>query len=77
MVAVIVGIIPESGPHLIFVTMYANSSIPLSILIASSIAQDGHAMLPLIAISKRSFILVKLINMVVAFIIGYICLNLF
>ena len=41
MVAVIVGIIPESGPHLIFVTMYANSSIPLSILIASSIAQDG------------------------------------
>jgi len=77
MVAVIVGIIPESGPHLIFVTMYASGSMPLSILIASSIAQDGHAMLPLIAISKRSFILVKLINMVVAFVIGYICLNLF
>ena len=77
MVAVMVGIIPESGPHLIFVTMYAGGSIPLSVLIASSIAQDGHAMLPLIAISKRSFIWVKLINMVVAFIIGYIGLNLF
>jgi len=45
--AVVIGIIPESGPHLIFVTLFAQGSIPFSILLASSIVQDGHGMLSL------------------------------
>jgi len=70
LVAVLVGIIPESGPHLIFVTLFAQGSIPFSILLASSIAQDGHGMLPLLAESKRGFLIVKLINVGVALIFG-------
>jgi hypothetical protein len=70
LVAVLVGIIPESGPHLIFVTLFAQGSIPFSILLASSIAQDGHGMLPLLAESKRGFLVVKLINVGVALIFG-------
>ncbi len=69
-IAVLVGIIPESGPHLIFVTLFASGTIPFSILLASSISQDGHGMLPLFAESKKSFIWVKLINMFFALIIG-------
>ncbi|MBN1251628.1 MAG: arsenic efflux protein [Bacteroidales bacterium] len=68
--AIIVGIIPESGPHLIFITLFAEGTIPLSILLASSISQDGHGMLPLLAESKRGFLAVKFVNVVVAFIIG-------
>ncbi len=68
--AVAIGVIPESGPHLIFVTLFAAGTIPFSILLASSISQDGHGMLPLFAESKRSFLSVKIVNMIVAFIVG-------
>ena len=71
-VAVLVGIVPQSGPHLVFVTLFAQGSIPLSILLASSISQDGHGMLPLLAESKKDFLLVKAINIVYALIIGFL-----
>lgn len=71
LIAIVIGIIPESGPHLLFLVLFAYGQIPLSILIASSIVQDGHGSLPLLAESKSSFFVMKLINMVVAFIIGY------
>jgi hypothetical protein len=68
--AVFIGIIPESGPHLMFVTLFAEGSIPFSILLANSISQDGHGMLPLLAESKQGFLRVKLVNIIVALIIG-------
>ena len=72
LIAVLVGIIPESGPHLIFVTLFAQGTIPFSILLASSIAQDGHGMLPLLAESKRGFLAVKFINVIFALLVGII-----
>jgi|AntAceMinimDraft_17_1070374.scaffolds.fasta_scaffold00132_12 hypothetical protein len=71
-IAVLVGIIPESGPHLIFVTLFAQGTIPFYILLASSISQDGHGMLPLLAESKRGFLAVKSVNIIFALIIGII-----
>ncbi|NOZ35045.1 MAG: hypothetical protein GXO80_07085 [Chlorobi bacterium] len=70
LIAVLVGIIPESGPHLIFVTLFAQGSIPFSILLASSVVQDGHGMLPLLAESKKSFIIVKSINIIFGLAVG-------
>jgi len=75
-VAVLIGIIPESGPHLIFVMLFASGNLPLSILLASSIVQDGHGSLPLLAESRKSFIKVKLINMAVGLLIGLAGLSL-
>lgn len=72
LIAVLIGIIPESGPHLIFVTLFAAGTIPFSILLASSISQDGHGMLPMLAESKKGFVAVKVINMIFAFIVGSI-----
>ncbi len=69
-VAVLLGIIPESGPHMIFVTLFANGSLPFSILLASSAVQDGHGTLPLIAESGRSFVVLKVINVLVGLLIG-------
>jgi len=69
-VAAIVGIIPESGPHLIFVTMFAKGSIPFSVLLVNSIVQDGHGLLPLLGQSRRDFVVVKGINLVVGLIVG-------
>jgi hypothetical protein len=70
LLAVLIGIIPESGPHLFFVTLFASGTIPFSILLASSISQDGHGMLPMLAESKKGFIAVKIINMVYALVVG-------
>jgi hypothetical protein len=69
-IAVLIGIIPESGPHLIFVTLFANGSLPFSILLASSAVQDGHGTLPLIAESGKSFAVLKAINVLVGILIG-------
>jgi len=69
-----IGIIPESGPHMVFVTMYAKELIPFAILLASSISQDGHGTLPLLAVSRKVFIYLKLINIFVALVVGYIFL---
>ncbi len=73
LLAVLIGIIPESGPHLVFVTLFATGVVPFSVLLASSISQDGHASLPLLADNKRSFVKAKIINTLVAAIIGYVC----
>ena len=75
--ATLIGIIPESGPHLIFVTLFAAGVIPAPVLIASCISQDGHASLPLLAESKRAFVYAKLINCVVALVVGFASLWLF
>jgi hypothetical protein len=62
LVACLVGVIPESGPHLIFVTLFAQGLVPFSVLLASSIVQDGHGMLPMLAHSTREFLLIKAIT---------------
>ncbi len=74
LVAILIGIIPESGPHMVFITLYAQGLIPFSILLANSIVQDGHGMLPMLAESKRDFLLIKAINMVIGGIVGSIAL---
>lgn len=71
-IAVIIGIIPESGPHLIFISLFAAGSLPLGILVASSIVQDGHGSLPLLALSNKGFIWVKTVNLAVGLIVGTI-----
>jgi len=74
LLAAAIGIIPESGPHLVFVTLYASGVIPFPVLLASCIAQDGHAGLPLLAESKMSFAFAKLINCVLAMIVGLVAM---
>jgi len=69
-IASLLAIIPESGPHLIFVVMFANGLIPFSVLLASSIIQDGHGMLPLLSYSFKDSVLIKLFNFSFGLIIG-------
>jgi hypothetical protein len=68
--ACLAGLIPQSGPHLIFVTLFAGGYVPFSIFLANSIVQDGHGMLPVLAYSRRVFILIKLINLAFGLLVG-------
>ena len=71
LLATLIGIIPESGPHMIFVTLFAAGIVPFPVLLASSISQDGHAGIPLLAESKKGFAWAKLINCFIALAAGY------
>lgn len=66
------GIIPESGPHLIFVMMFVNGMVPFSVLFTSSFVQDGHGMLPLLSYTVRDSILIKTFNLIFGLIVGFI-----
>ncbi len=71
-VAVLVGIIPESGPHMVFIFLFSSGLIPFSILLANSIVQDGHGAIPLFAESKKSFFAMKGVNVLVGLIVGVV-----
>jgi len=71
-VGALVGLIPESGPHLIFVTLFAQGLIPFSVLLTSSIVQDGHGMLPMLSYSIKDSIKLKAFNFIIGIAIGLI-----
>lgn len=55
---------------MVFVTLYATGSLPLGILLANSIVQDGHGALPLLAVSRTGFLAAKAVNLAVALVLG-------
>lgn len=69
-IGALLGIVPESGPHLIFVMMYAQGLIPFSVLFTTSFVQDGHGMLPLLSYSIKDSLLIKAFNLVFGLAIG-------
>ena len=62
LIGALIGIIPESGPHLIFVMMYAQGLVTFSVLFTASFVQDGHGMLPMLSYSIKDAILIKVFN---------------
>ena len=70
LICALVGLIPESGPHMIFVIMFANGIIPFSVLLTNSMIQDGHGMLPLFSYSVKDALMIKIFNFVFAVAIG-------
>jgi hypothetical protein len=66
----LIGVIPESGPHLIFVMMYAQGLVPFSVLFTASFVQDGHGMLPLLSFSIKDSILIKVMNLAFGLVVG-------
>lgn len=71
-VGALIGLIPESGPHLIFVTLFAQGLIPFSVLLTSSIVQDGHGMLPMLSYSFSDSVKLKLFNFTIGLAMGLV-----
>jgi hypothetical protein len=66
----VIGLIPQSGPHLLFVNLFAQGLAPFSVLLTNALVQDGHACLPLLAHSRRDFFIVKGVKFVVGLSLG-------
>ena len=72
LIACLIGIIPQSGPNLIIVSLFAQGAIPFYILLANCMVQDGHGSLPLLAHSRRDFIKLKGISFSIAMTVGLV-----
>ena len=72
LIGALIAVVPESGPHLLFVMMYAEGLVPFSVLFTTSFVQDGHGMLPLLSYSIKDSMLIKLFNLVFGIAIGAI-----
>lgn len=70
LLAALVGIVPESGPHLVFVSLFSEGAVPFSVLATSSVVQDGHGMLPLLAESRGEFLKVKAVSLAAGLLLG-------
>jgi len=71
-VACLVGLIPQSGPHYIFIMLYGGGALPLAVLVANSVVQEGHGLLPMLAHSRRAFFAIKALKLVLGLGIGAI-----
>ncbi len=70
--AALIGIIPESGPHLIFLTLYSQGLIPFSVLLVSSLSQDGHGLLPLLSYSFKDTIKIQIFTTLFSIFVGLV-----
>ncbi len=72
LIAGILAIIPQSGPQIFFIMLFSKGIIPFSVLLTSSIIQNGHGMLPLLSYSIKDSLIIKLINFIIGITLGYI-----
>lgn len=70
--AALIGIIPESGPHLLFLVLFSRGLIPLSVLLVNTISQDGHGLLPLLSYSVKDTIYVQIFTTSFALAVGIV-----
>ncbi|MBD3171675.1 hypothetical protein GF326_04325 [Candidatus Bathyarchaeota archaeon] len=56
--AALVGIIPESGPHMVFLVLYSKGLVPFSVLLVNTLSQYGHGLLSLLSHSVKDTIYV-------------------
>lgn len=70
--AALIGLIPESGPHLFFLVLFSKEIIPFSVLLVNTISQDGHGLLPLLSYSVKDTIYVQIFTTLFALAVGIV-----
>ena len=70
LLALLIGLIPQSGPHLAVICLFADGIIPFSTLLANCLLQEGHGGIPLMAESPKAFVRLKCVKLVMAAAIG-------
>ncbi|MBN1645539.1 arsenic efflux protein [Candidatus Woesearchaeota archaeon] len=74
LIACMVAVLPISGPNIFLIVMFSKGMIPFSVLLANSIIQDGHGLLPIMGFSMDDALRIKLFNFIFGFVVGIILL---
>lgn len=64
------GLIPGCGPQLVLTGLYAQGALPVSVLAANALSQDGDALFPLLAADRRSALAALAITTVPGLLVG-------
>jgi hypothetical protein len=70
-IAILVGFIPGCGPQILVTTFYINGLVPFAALIGNSIANDGDALFPAIALNPRAALIATIYSAIPAVLIAY------
>ena len=70
--AVLIGLIPDVAPQFVFVFLYHDGLIPFSVLLTSSMIQNGHGLIPLLSYSVKNTLVIKGFNVLFGVIVGII-----
>ena len=73
--ASLVALLPISGPNIFLLIMFSKGLVPFSVLLANSIIQDGHGLLPILGFSIKDALKIKIFNFIFGLIIGLILLG--
>ncbi|MCD6495700.1 MAG: arsenic efflux protein [Candidatus Aenigmarchaeota archaeon] len=73
-IASLIGVLPISGPNVFLIVMFSHGMIPFSVLLANSIIQDGHGLLPIIGFSLDDALKIKVFNFAFGLSIGAVLL---
>jgi hypothetical protein len=62
LLAVLIGLIPDVAPQFVFIFLYHDGLIPFSVLLTSSMIQNGHGLIPLLSYSVKNTLVIKGFN---------------
>ncbi|MBA4608428.1 hypothetical protein H1W00_08065 [Aeromicrobium sp. Marseille-Q0843] len=71
LVGACVGLIPGCAIQIVFTGIFLAGGMPLSTLAASTVSQDGDALIPLLALEHRSALLATVITTIPAVVVGF------
>lgn len=72
----LVGLLPLSGPNVFLIIMFSQGLVPFSVVLANSIVQDGHGLLPILGFSVSDAIKLKVYNFLFGLTVGLIVFGL-
>ena len=70
LVGALVGLIPGCGVQIVFTGIFLAGGMPLPTLVANTISQDGDALLPLLALERRSALVATVLTTLPALVMG-------
>jgi hypothetical protein len=70
LVGALLGLIPGCAPQLVLTGLYAQGALPLSVLVANALSQDGDALFPLLAADRRSAVVGTTISTLPGLVVG-------
>jgi hypothetical protein len=71
LIAVAVALIPGCGTQIAFTGLYATGALPFPALLANAVAQDGDALLPVLAHDRRTAVVTTALTSVPALLAGF------
>jgi hypothetical protein len=70
------GLVPGCGPHLVLTGLYVQGVVPLPMLLANALSQDGDALLPLLVLDRRAALLGTALSTLPGVLVGSVLVGL-